>query len=138
MVGYHCVAHWCRRQAVIALSSGEAEYYSLVTLMSELIGLRSLGEDFNLKYDLGVNIDATAAIGMSGRRWLGKVKHVDTVFLWIQEAIDRHKVAVKKRGTYEMLADLLTKHLTKEKLQTCCAGLGFKFVEGKHELMLTA
>ena len=101
---------------MIALSSGEAEYYSLVTLMSELIGLRSLGEDFNLKYALGVNIDATAAIGMSGRRGLGKVKHVDTVFLWIQEAIERHKVTVNKRGTDEILADLLTKHLTKEKL----------------------
>ena len=75
--------HWCRGQAVVALSSGEAEYYSLVTLVSELCGLRSLGLDWNLNYKLCVNIDATAAMGIASRRGLGRVKHVDTVFLWI-------------------------------------------------------
>ena len=73
MLGDHCVSHWCRGQAVIGLSSGEAEDCSLVTLMSELIGLRLFGEDSNFKYALGVNIDATAATGMSGRRGLGEV-----------------------------------------------------------------
>ena len=87
MAGRHCLAHWCRGQSVIALSSGEAEYYSLVTLMSELIGLQSLAADWNLQYKLGANVDATAAIGMISRRGLGKTKHIDTVWMWAQEAI---------------------------------------------------
>eukprot|EP00959_Pyramimonas_sp_CCMP1952_P069788 1456748-Pyramimonas_sp.AAC.1 len=99
LAGGHCLTHWCRGQAVIALSSGEAEYYSLVTLMSELLGIRALGQDWNLKYGLGVNIDATAAIGMASRRGLGKVKHIDTVFLWVQERIEALKVRVAKRHT---------------------------------------
>ena len=37
MIGAHCIVFYCRGQSVIALSSGEAEYYSLVTLMLSLI-----------------------------------------------------------------------------------------------------
>ena len=81
MIGSHTICHWCRGQAVIALSSGEAEYYSFVTLMSELCGLNALAWDWNLNYKTEANIDATAAIGILSRRGLGRVKHIDTVLL---------------------------------------------------------
>ena len=136
--GKHCLLHWCRGQAVIALSSGEAEYYSLVTLVSELCGLRSLGLDWNLDYRLAVHIDATAAIGMSARRGLGRVKHVDTVFLWIQERIDQLKIKVVKTHTTEMLADLLTKHLDRNLLVKFVRGMGFELRDGAHGMTLTA
>ena len=70
MAGRHTLLQWCRGQAVIAISSGEAEYYSLVTLIAELCGLRSLALDWNIDYRLAVNADASkeksAEIQMKG------------------------------------------------------------------------
>ena len=129
---------WCRGQAVIAISSGEAEYYSLVTLIAELCGIRSLAQDWNLDYKLTVNMNATAAISMASRRGSGRVKHVDTIFLWIQEKIEQLKIAINKKHTSEMLADMLTKFLTNRENIKHLTGMGFVFRDGDHELKLTA
>ena len=86
--------------------------------MSELIGVRSLGADLNLKYQIGVSKNATAAIGMTARRGLGEVKHINTVCLRVQEAIGRYKVKANKKHTGEMIAGLLRKPFAEEKLQT--------------------
>ena len=138
MIGLHCVTHWCRGQAVIALSSGEAEYYSLVTLVAEMCGVNSLAKDWNLEYKFGINMDATAAIGMAGRRGLGKVKHVHTVFLWIQERLQELKAVVKKQHTSDMLADILTKFLPRESLEKLLRRMGYVYREAEHNLRLEA
>eukprot|EP00971_Amphidinium_carterae_P106673 2113176-Amphidinium_carterae.1 len=39
-----------------------------------------------LEVPLHINMDATAGISIGSRRRLGRVKHIDTVFLWCQEA----------------------------------------------------
>ena len=85
-----------------------------------------------------MNTDATAAIGIASRRGLGKVKHVDTVFLWIQERIEQMKIAIHKKHTSEMLADMLTKFLTNKEIVKHLNGMGFIFRDGDHELKLTA
>ena len=138
MIGAHCVTHWCRGQAVIALSSGEAEYYSLVTLVAEMCGANSLAKDWNLDYKFGINMDATAAIGIASRRGLGKVKHVHTVFLWVQERLQEHKAVVKKQHTTDMLADILTKYLSRETLEKLLGRMGFVYRDSKHSLGLEA
>ncbi|CAK0834258.1 unnamed protein product [Prorocentrum cordatum] len=73
-------------------------------------------------YRLGANVDATAAIGMVSRGGVGKTKPTDTVSLWAQEAIDRLNVDLRRRGTDEMLADLLTKFLLRGKTERSAAG----------------
>ena len=138
MIGLHCVTHWCRGQAVIALSSGEAEFYALVTLVAEMCGANSLAKDWNLEYKFGVNMDATAAIGMAGRRGLGKVKHVHTVFLWIQERLQEYKAVVKKQHTSDMLADILTKFLPRETLEKLLKRMGYVYRDSRHSLRLEA
>ena len=40
MLGHHSVTHWRRGQAVVALSSGEAEFYNAVTFTAESIALQ--------------------------------------------------------------------------------------------------
>ena len=138
MLGHHCIVFWCRGQSVIALSSGEAEYYSLVTLMSELLGLRSICIDWNVDFNLEINVDATAAIGMVSRRGLGETKHIDTVWLWAQEALDTYKVKLSKRPTDDMLADLLTKFLDRSKVDRFVTALGFHHFDSSHSLALDA
>ena len=68
-LGNHIIKTWSTNQAVIALSSGEAEYYALVKSASVAIGVRELAKDLGVEYDEGIklNTDASAAIGISNR-----------------------------------------------------------------------
>ena len=75
---------------------------------------------------------------MVSRRGLGKTKHIDTVWLWAQEAMDRFKVSLKKKHTDEMIADLLTKFLSRDKVQRLSTLVGFRPRDGQHPLALGA
>ena len=138
MIGSSTVLHWARGQPVIALSSGEAEFYSAVSLTADLIALRSLCEDWNMAPSMNINSDATAAIAMSERRGLGRAKHIQTCYLWIQEEIHDMKIKIHKVGTANQLADLLTKFLTREKMETLLKKMGFVYRDKLHELTLAA
>lgn len=83
-------------------------------------------------------MDATAAMGIASRRGLGKVKHIDTVFLWVQERIDNRKSNILKKHTSEMLADVLTKFLTRVEIEKVLNSMGFVYRGGAHGLKLTA
>ena len=75
MLGTHVLKSWSTNQAVIALSSGEAEYYGMVKGASQSIGLRGLADDLGVTYKgpIQINTDASAAIGIGSRLGTGKV-----------------------------------------------------------------
>ena len=79
MLGGSTVSTYCKGQTVIALNSGDAEYYGLVSATSQMLGLQSILFDWGAH----VWIDATAGIAIGSRQVLGRVKHIDTVFLWV-------------------------------------------------------
>ena len=85
MLGKCMAKSVCRGQSVIALSSGEAEFYGLVTMISESLGVQSYAADLDVALEIKVHMDATAGAAIGTRRGLAKVKHIDTAFLWIQE-----------------------------------------------------
>ena len=121
------VVQWSRGQAVISLSSGEAEFYSIVTLVAELLALRSMCIDWNLDMGMSINSDATAAIAMTERRGLGRAKHVQTCYLWIQEKVQHWRMKINKVSTNDQLADALTKFITKDRMDTLLKRMGFNF-----------
>ena len=88
---------YCRGQAVISLSSGESEYYSLVSIMSESLGLQRLLKDWAVKVGYKIWMDAASGKSLGSRRGLGKAKHINTVFLWIQSYVTEGKVRIGKR-----------------------------------------
>ena len=57
--GHHCIKTWSTTQAVIALSSGEAEYYSLVKAASQSIGIQNMLFDVGIKTDINVHTDSS-------------------------------------------------------------------------------
>ena len=125
-------------QAVIALSSGEAEYYGLVSAVSQLLGTVSLMKDWGIKVKAHVWMDATAGIGIGSHRGLGKVKHIDIVFLRVQEVVGQGKVIVGKKDTREMVANMLTKPISGVDMERHLKSMGFVFEGGRHELGLKA
>ena len=50
MHGQHCIKTWSSNQSVIALSSGEAEFYAMVKGSSELLGMISLAQDLKVHW----------------------------------------------------------------------------------------
>lgn len=65
--------------------SAEAELYGLVRASAETLGLISLAQDLGMTMSGGVMGDASAALAIVQRQGLGKLRHVDTQYLWIQE-----------------------------------------------------
>eukprot|EP00971_Amphidinium_carterae_P018159 358238-Amphidinium_carterae.1 len=72
LAGRHTLLTQVKGQGVIALSSAEAEYYSLVSGASALLGLASLFADWGLQVPLRICMDATAGIAIGSRKGLGK------------------------------------------------------------------
>jgi hypothetical protein len=76
MFGKHMIKSWCGTQAIVALSSGEAEYYGIVKGASIGLGLKSMFGDFGIRVAIRVNTDASAAKGIANRKGLGKLRHI--------------------------------------------------------------
>ena len=131
MCGSHLLKSWSSTQPVIALSSGEAELYALVRGATQMTGMMSLYKDVGVDIDGMVFTDSTAAIGISHRRGLGKTRHIQVQYLWIQEKIANKELAVHKVATTENPADLLTKHLKLETILKHVHGMGGRFELGK-------
>ena len=109
MHGRHCIRTGSKTQTLIALSSGEAELYALVKACSEGLGIQSLARDFNRSLGIRAYTDASAAIGIVGRKGLGKLRHVDTQCLWIQDAAARKAIEFSKVAGSLNPSDMCTK-----------------------------
>ena len=85
MCGTHCLKHWSTTQPTIALSSGETRLGGLSKGAANGIGLTSVACDLGIALSLGVRSDATAALGIARRLGIGKICHLDTSLLGIQQ-----------------------------------------------------
>ena len=112
MAGRHIIKSWSRQQKTIALSSAEAETYGMVACSAELLGLQACARDLGVSYKLAVYADASAALGIVKRRGIGKVRHIRTQSLWLQEAHAEKRLAFEKIDGSRNPADLLTKYLS--------------------------
>ena len=112
MLGQHLIKSWSSTQASIALSSGEAEYYGVVKASGVSLGYQALLADVGLKIPIRVWTDSSATIGICGRQGLGRLRHIDTQCLWIQQRVRDGTVQLYKVRGEENPADLFTKHLT--------------------------
>ena len=138
MLGNHCIKTWSSTQAVIALSSGEAEYYGIDKGASVLLGAKSLMADLGLDMKCRLHTDSSAAKGIVSRRGLGKTKHIHTQFLWVQERLSAKDFSVHKERTDDNVGDLLTKHLPNDKCQKFIKKFGYEFRAGSDEMTLKA
>ena len=84
MLGNHCVKGSSAMQSTIALSSGESEYYGIVKAAAIGLQMRALLADWGYETAVRILTDSTAALGTCSRRGLGKLRHVQTRYLWVQ------------------------------------------------------
>ena len=134
MHGEHLVKSWASTQTVVALSSGEAEYYGVAKGACEAIGIKGLASDMGVRLSITMCTDSSAAKGIATRKGLGKVKHLETRTLWVQDKVDQGIIKIRKVDGNHNVADLLTKYLSGPKLQTLLAMLPVAPLEGRHHL----
>ena len=98
--------------------------------MSEALGMRaSLEFCSGKRVHLKARTDSSAARGMMHRQGLGKAKHIQTRFLWLQEVSKNGLFSIHPVGTKLNPADLGTKSLAARRLKFLLNGPGFKEME---------
>ena len=133
LIGTGLVKHWSKTQTTIALSSGEAELGGISSGMAQAIGLCSLATDMNWPLRPRVHSDATAAICISRRRGLGKIRHLHTSDLWVQDKVKSGLVELEKVLGTENPGDVFTKYLDRSLLEKALGKMQVEFREGRPE-----
>ena len=147
-LGNHVIKTWSTTQSVIALSSGEAEYYGMVKGGSVGLGIQSIMRDMggsqrHQTWDQyacrcnNTHTDASAAKGIATRKGLGKVRHIEVNQLWLQDKVSKGDIEVVKVQGDKNIADILTKHVEGDKVKRHCNDIGMEIRQGIHKLMPT-
>ena len=135
MYGCHGIKAWSATQQVIALSSGEAEYYGMVKGAGNALGLSGVLQDLGICLPIILYTDSSAAKGISSRRGLGKVRHIELSELWLQDQVARGKVEVRKIRGEDNISDSLTKHATPDRIKQTMEGTFQRITTGRHAIM---
>ena len=86
------IKSWSSTQATRALSVGEAEYYAVIKAAAEAIGLQSIAREFGWEFKVIIRSDSSTAKCISSRQGLGKLRHIQTQSLWIQQHVRDKKI----------------------------------------------
>ena len=93
------------------------------------LGLQSYLEDWGIKLDLAIESDSTSAKSFASRQGLGKQRHVQTRYLWVQERVARKEFVITKVESEKNVSDILTKSCSGVLLQRHLQKLGHAEVE---------
>ena len=132
MLGKHAIKTWPATPSSVSFSSEWAEFNGVVRGAGMGLGSQSLMRDLGQDAPVRVWIDSEAAIGISSRQGLGKLRHLDTHTLWTQHAVRSGRVDLRKVLGEASPADLFTKHsLSRERLQMLAGVFDCKFQGGR-------
>jgi hypothetical protein len=133
MFGLHCLETHSQTLNTLALSPAESEFDGIVKAATMGVGIKSLFGDLGLEIEMQVNTESSAARSISSRRGFGRVRHVEVRELRVQESVRRGELFLIKVRGEDNVADSLTKHFDRSKLEKCMSECGFAFRDGRHE-----
>ena len=130
-IGTHAIKTYSRQQKTVALSSAEAELHAMVAASAETLGVIGLCEDLGMRMMGEILADSSAALGISNRTGVGKVRHLRIQALWVQEVRSTGRLGYKKvLGTLNP-SDVLTKHVPGDLLDAHLKSLGMEVRGGR-------
>ena len=114
-----------RGQPTVALSSCEAEIIAASEGAKELLFVQKIFEflDFGL-LPIEMWIDSSSARAFAHREGVGRMKHLDTRYLWLQNLVKVSAVHLKKIPRAENVGDLLTHVPTTSELRKFTQKMG--------------
>ena len=123
------IKSWSKTQATIALSTGEAELCSLAKASAEGLGIKSILQDWGINCSVCVHTDATAAIGIASRQGLGRIRHIATTDLSVQQRFKCGDLSIEKILGDINPSDLMTKPLDARRMRSLLNLMNAKLVE---------
>ena len=90
--------------------------------------MQQVMQDMGVKACVRVWVDSSAAKAIAERSGLGKVRHMDVRFMWLQEVRRQGKVKVAKIKGEDNPADIMTKPKNVEDIRRLAALVGVKLI----------
>ncbi|MBW0496028.1 hypothetical protein O181_035743 [Austropuccinia psidii MF-1] len=126
------IAWKTKKQPVVSLLSTEAELRSISELTQDLLWLKKLMEEFNIRPTTNVWCDNQRAIALChSPLYHHKTRHINIRLNWIRDNVLRKDIDLQYVSTAQMWADLFTKGLGRPKHQDFSAQLGLIAVLSK-------
>ena len=120
---------WAKGQGAVSTSSMEAELYAAVFGTMEMRLLQSLAQYLGAAMTARLLVDSTAATVSMRREGLGKAKHVEIQWLWVQQETRSGRAVVVHVPGVSNPADMFTKPLGDKDLQRHVRKLGCDIIE---------
>lgn len=133
-IGPHWTKSCSKAQQLVAISSAESELYVAAKASAEATGIQPMARDMDIKVHVTVLADVFAARGIIARRGIGKVRHLDTSNLWIQELAATKRVKHQKVGGTTNPADMMTKDLPESDIREYIRMIGVGFAQGRADI----
>ena len=95
------------------------------------MGTKAMLQEWGLDSTVALKTDSAAALGLNQRRGVGRVRHVATRHLWLQEKVAKKEIHISKVATKANRVDLLTKPLPEPRIRELMGTLGYAYREGR-------
>ena len=120
-LGGSCISLKSQLQHIVALSTTESEYIAITKAMKEALWLKGvMGELKFLKQPIVVYSDSQSAIQVCKNHvFHDRTKHIDVIFHFIRDIVEKGEVQLEKIHTDHNPADMGTKCLPVEKMLYC-------------------
>jgi hypothetical protein len=121
------IAWSSRLQPTVATSTSEAEYMAAGQATREALGIKKIIQDVTGKRIGAVEIycDNTGAVSLAkGTVGSSRVKHIDVQHHFVKERQLRGDVKIINCSSSDQMADFLTKVVSMDAFQKCCAAAG--------------
>jgi hypothetical protein len=109
-----------KKQSMVSLSTMEAEYVACSEAAKESLGIREIAKEIGLEVcrPLELWCDNQAAICQAkGEGSSERAKHIDMRIKFIITCVKKNLIEIKHVPTVDMIVDVLTKPLSKEKMR---------------------
>src|SRR5579871_5729126 len=125
------VISWSSKlQETVALSSTESEYMAATQASREVIWFGKLLQEIRYSQDRRITImlaDNQGSINLAKNPTQhARTKHIDIQHYFIREKVEEKKIELVYCSTDEMVADMLTKSVSRDKLQRFSKQMGLR------------
>ncbi|CAA0817270.1 cysteine-rich RLK (RECEPTOR-like protein kinase) 8 [Striga hermonthica] len=117
-------------QKSVALSTTEAEYIAMTEAGKEMLWLKRFLQQLGMKQErYDIHCDSQSALDLSkNAMYHSRTKHIDVRYHWLRQAVEEQLLKLEKIHTDKNPADMMTKVVTRGKLQLCAELIGMEYM----------
>jgi hypothetical protein len=120
-----------KKQAIVALSTTEAEYMTSTYASKEAIWLQRLCSEIGFKQQaMRIDCNSQTAIFLAKNlAYHSKTKHIDVQYPLVRDMVESKKALLEKVDTLDNVADSLIKSVSTKKFSWCRAAMGISTLD---------